>query len=50
MTNLASGVNDVTFILDALVDDALGKGALDCRIVGFYEVVFYKLDDKGGFP
>lgn len=45
-TNLTSGVNDVTIIFDALVDDAFGEGTLDCWIVSFYKVIFYKLDNK----
>lgn len=50
MTNLTSGVNDVTIIFDALVDNALGKGTLNGRVVSFYEVIFYKLDNKRRFP
>lgn len=50
VTHLTSGVDDVTIIFNALVDDAFGKGALDGRIVSFYEVVFYELDNKRGFP
>lgn len=50
VTDLTSGVDDVTIVFDALVNDAFGKGTLNGWIVSFYEVVFYKLDNKGGFP
>lgn len=50
VTNLTSGVNDVTVVFHALVNDALGKSALDGWIVSVYEVIFYELDDKGRFP
>jgi len=46
---LASGVNDVTFELSALVVDTLGEGALDSRIIRVHKVIINKLDDQGGF-
>lgn len=50
VTHLTSGVDDVTIVFNALVDDAFGKGTLNGWIVSFYEVIFYELDNKGGFP
>lgn len=45
---LTSGVDDVTIVLYALVDDSFGEGALDGGVVRLYEVVFYELYDEGG--
>jgi hypothetical protein len=45
-THLASRINDVTFVLSALVLDALGEGGLDGRIIRFDEVIFDELYDK----
>lgn len=50
ITDLTSGVDDVTIIFNALVDNAFGKGAFDGWIVSFHKVVFYELDNKRGFP
>lgn len=47
-TDLTSGVDDVTIVLYALVDDSFGEGALDGGVVRLYEVVFYELYDEGG--
>lgn len=48
-TCLASGVNDVTFELGALVVDTLGEGALDGGVIRVHKVIINKLDDQGGF-
>lgn len=47
--HLASGVDDVTLKLDALVIDTLGESALDSGIVRVHEVVIDELNDQGGF-
>lgn len=49
LTCLASGVDDVTVELDALVVDALGESAFDGGIVRVHEVVIDELHDQGGF-
>lgn len=48
-TRLASGVDDVAVVLDALEVYALREGALDGGIIRLDEFVFDELDDERGF-
>ena len=48
-TDLAGSVNYIAVVLDALVVDALGEGALDGRIIRFNEMVLDVLYNEGGF-
>lgn len=45
---LASGVNDVAVVLNALVVDTLGKNILNSWIVGFDKMALCVLYDEGG--
>lgn len=47
-TDLTSGVDDVTVVFYAFVDDGFREGALDGGVVRVYEVVFYELYDERG--
>lgn len=47
-TDLTSGVDDVTIVFYALVEDSFREGALDGGVVRLYEVIFYELYDEGG--
>lgn len=46
-TDLASGIDNVTVIVNALVVDTLSKGVLDGRIVRVDELVLSELYDEG---
>ena len=46
-TDLASSIDNVTVIFNALVIDALREGVLDGRVVRVDELVLSKLYDEG---
>lgn len=48
-TRLASGVDDVAVVLNALEVYALREGALDSGIIRLDEFIFDKLNDERGF-
>lgn len=44
---LASGVDDITVIVNTLVTDTLGEGVFDSRVVRLDELVLCELDHEG---
>jgi hypothetical protein len=46
MANLASGINNVAVIVDAIIGDRLGEAGLDGWVVGLDEVILDVLDHE----